>query len=298
MTLEVHTSDLTKPCPRAVELRLNGKAVGTTQSAKAWGLLWHEAATGCHLAGRFDAAYADSIVPQAWASVLGKAKVENSPPSDAVKRDATTIQAEVASLLPMYGDRCASMVRKLIGCELPVRMTIAVDGKDVEFASHIDLLFRDDDGRLVVWDWKGGKDAPSFHELSRNMQFGMYGLTLRYGSVLMDGEWVEFGEWPSLAWVQVRNLKPFGRATTLTEFDGEKNEWVDVEYAKGQYRPIHKIVIPSGVYPEGEPEIRRRFAEHVRMRRTGLMPAIPGEHCQFCDSRRWCDGLGGTGEAY
>lgn len=296
--MEVHTSDLTKPCPRQVALRLEGKAIGSTQSAKAWGLLWHEAVTTCHMVGKFTPAAASSIVPDAWDRVAKKAAAENSPLSDTVKRDLTTIMAEVAALIPVYGERCVPLIGKVIGCELPIRATIDVDGEPVDFASHIDLLCRDKDGGLVVWDWKGGKDAPSHYELSRNMQFGTYGLACRYGSVMVDGEWVEFSEWPSLYWVQVRNLKPFGRATVLSEWDTEKMERVDVSYEKGQHRPIGKIVIPSGVYPEGEAEILRRFEEHVRMRRSGLMPAIPGEHCQFCDSRKWCNGLGGTGAAY
>lgn len=296
--MEVHTSDLTKPCLRAVSLRLNGKAIGSTQSAKAWGLLWHEAATACHRLNNFAGTKVGDVVSTSWQAVADKAKDENSPLSDAVNRDIPTIMAEVAALLPVYGERCVPLIGKFIGCEVPIRATLDVDGEDVEFASHLDLLCRDKDGGLMVWDWKGGKDSPSFYELSRNMQFGMYGWALRYGSVLIDGEWVEFREWPSLYWVQVRNLKPFGRATVLSVWDETKGERVDVSYEKGQHRPLNKIVIPSGVYPEGEGEILRRFAEHVRLRRAGIMPAIPGEHCQFCDSKRWCDGLGGTGEAY
>lgn len=294
--MEVHTSDLTKPCLRAVDLRLNGKAVGSTQSAKAWGLLWHEAATLCHRKGRFDAAFVNANVGPCWDVVERRAKEENSPPSDAVRRDVVSMVAEVASLIPVYGERCVPMIGKFIGCEVPVRATFDVDGEPVDFASHIDLLCRDLDGGLMVWDWKGGKDAPSHYELSRNMQFGMYGVALRYGAVLLDDEWVEFREWPSLYWVQVRNLKPFGRATVLSEYDMEKGERVDVSYEKGQHRPMNRIVIPSGVYPEGENEIMRRFAEHVRLRRLGTMPATPGEHCQFCDSRRWCGNLGGEGQ--
>lgn len=296
--MEVHTSDLTKPCLRAVDLRLNGKAVGSTQSAKAWGLLWHEAATCCHLLSEFSGARVGTTVSESWNQVAKRAEAENSPLSETVTRDITTIMAEVASLLPIYGERVAPLIGKFIGCELPIRATIDVDDEPVDFASHLDLLCRDKDGGLMVMDWKGGKDAPSFYELSRNMQFGMYAFACRYGAVQVDGEWVEFGEWPSLYWVQVRNLKPFGRASTAKEWDEEANEWVERKYEKGESRPLNKIVIPSGVYPEGEAEILRRFTEHVRLRRAGIMPAIPGEHCQFCDSRRWCDGLGGTGAAY
>jgi len=291
--MEVHTSDLTKPCLRAVDLRLNGKAIGCTQSAKAWGLLWHEAATACHLDGQFAGPCLGSVVSSAWHRVSERAKEENSPLSDAVTRDIPTIMAEVAAFLPVYGERCVPLIGKAIGCELPIRATFEVDGEDVDFASHLDLLCRDRDGGLMLWDWKGGKDAPSFYELSRNMQFGMYGLALRHGSVMIDGEWVEFREWPSMYWIQVRNLKPFGRASTVKEWDEDANDWAEVKYEKGQHRPMNKIVIPSGVYPEGEGEILRRFAEHVRLRRAGIMPAIPGEHCQFCDSRRWCETLGG-----
>lgn len=297
-TLEVHTSDLTSPCLRRVDLRLRGKAIGITESAKAGGLLWHEAVQQCHADNRFDAPHAAAIVSPAWARVQERCKAENQPLSPAVTRDLTTLCAEVAQLLPVYGERVASTLGKVIGCELPIRCTIDVDGEPVEFASHIDLLCRFPSGSLGIVDWKYGKEAPTFWELSRNMQFGMYGYAARHGAIMVDGEWVEFGEWPSLYWCQIRNLRGFGRATTVKEYNSEQAAWEEVPYAKGQQRPIEKIMIPSGVYPEGEAEILRRFAEHVRLRRMGIMPAIPGEHCQFCDSVKFCGRLGGEGAAY
>jgi hypothetical protein len=150
----------------------------------------------------------------------------------------------------------------------------------------------------MVVDWKTGEDCPAFYELSRNMQFGMYAYAVKHGAVLVDGEWLEFGEWPSLTWCHIRNLKGFGRATTVKEYDPATGETTETPYAKGQQRPIEKIMVPSGVYPEGEGEILRRFTEHVRLRRMGIMPATPGEHCRFCDSVRFCDDLGGKGAAY
>lgn len=290
-TLEIHTSDLTGPCLRRVELRLNGKASASTESAKFFGLLWGEVAAACHDNSDFTDPFVIALLPKARDRVIAKAKEENSPVSPVVTRDMTDTLAEIGALVRVYRERCVPMIGKFLGCELPIRATFDVDGEPVEFASHLDLLFRDKDGRLVVWDWKAGKDAPSFYELSRNMQFGMYGLACRYGSVMLGDEWIEFEEWPSLYWVHVQNLYPFGRATTTKEWDG--TAWTERKYTKGESRPIDKIVIPSGVYPEGESEIMRRFAEHVRMRRSGIMPAIPGEHCMFCDSVRWCENLGG-----
>ncbi len=295
--MEVHTSDLTKPCLRQVDLRLRGKAIGSTQSAKAWGLLWHEAVQTCHADKRFDSPHAMAIVAPAWERVQAKCKEENSPLSPTVTRDLTTMCAEVASLLPVYGERVVPLLGKVIGCELPIRATIEVDGEDVDFASHLDLLCRTPSGLMVV-DWKTGEDCPAFYELSRNMQFGMYAYAVKHGAVLVDGEWLEFGEWPSLTWCHIRNLKGFGRATTVKEYDPATGETTETPYAKGQQRPIEKIMVPSGVYPEGEGEILRRFTEHVRLRRMGIMPATPGEHCRFCDSVRFCDDLGGKGAAY
>ena len=287
--LEVHTTDLMDSCPRRTELRLAGKRIGETPSALMFGQVWHEARARCYADGVWDEFRAAGILLDAWAKCEAENAKNNQPLTEAVKKNAAQTQAEISRLLGHYGERVASRVRKLIGCELPIRCSVVVDGEAVEFASHLDVLFRNTDGQLVLDDDKTGEEVPSMDFLRRNRQLGMYAYAIRHGTVWVDGEPVEFGEWPIVNWIHVRNLNTYGRKTTVKEVDFVTGELVDRTYEKGEHRPIDRIVMTAPIHEQRTPAILADFYQHVRMRRLGFMPALPDEvGCRSCESRKFC----------
>lgn len=288
--IEVHTTDLMDPCPRRVELRLAGKRIGETTSALMFGQVWHEARARSYAEGVWDEFRASGILLDAWAKCEAENAKNNQAVTDAVKKNATQSQAEISRLLGYYGERVACRVKKLIGCELPIRCSIVVDGESVEFASHIDVLFRDSEGRLVLDDDKTGEDAPSMDFLRRNKQLAMYAYAIRHGTVWIDGEPVEFNEWPVVNWIQVRALNTYGRKTTVKEVNFATGELVERVYDKGEHRPIDRIVMTAPIHERRTPAILADFYQHVRMRRHGMMYANPDKQgCRLCESRMYCE---------
>lgn len=278
---EVHTSDLTADCLRSVALRHEGKIIGESPSAMYRGNLFHEAARLIHLHGLGGEMTIESHVRMAHAAVETNANRENRPLTEAASKNATATQAEVVELLGEYVDRVLPLINAgtVIGVEVPIRMTLDIDGEPQDFASHIDLLVRYP-GCLSFYDWKTGEDAPGFDFLRRSMQLGLYCLMVAEGECMIDGEWVRFGEWPEANWVHVNALAVYKRKTKGP--DGE-------DYAKGDKRPIDKIVVEAGIVPEGRAALVAELTTRVRMMRAGLYPTNPGEQrCRFCESRTFC----------
>ena len=287
--VEIHTTDLMEPCPRRVQLRLEGKRIGETTGALMFGQVWHEARAACYAAGVWDEFRSAGILIDAWARCEAENAKNRQPISDAVRKNETTTKAEIARLLASYGERVASRVHRLIGCELPIRCAVVVDGECVEFASHLDVLFRDSAGRLVLDDDKTGDESPCMDYLRRNKQLAMYAYAIRHGTVWLDGEPVEFGEWPVVNWVQVDALKTYGRKTTVKEVDFASGELLERVYEKGEARPLDRIVMQAPIHESRSASILADFADHVRMRRAGLMPALPDKQgCRLCESRSFC----------
>lgn len=297
--MELHTSDLTASCLKSVELRLAGKRVGETASAKFRGSLWHEARALCYASGDWSEHGTFQALASGASIVTEAAKRDNEPLTDAVKDNWQIIASELQPMLIRYGAVVASNVGKLIGCELPIRCTIDVDGEPVEFASHLDVLFRDGFGNLWLHDDKTQQDVPTRAYLARNMQFAMYAYAIRHGQVMVGGEWIEFGEWPRLAWIHVNNLRPFGRKTVVSETDWATGVVEEVEYAKGDMRPVSKVVLGVPIDEGRERDILREFQTRVRMARAGLWPTNPDPiGCQLCESRKHCPTFEGQGEAW
>jgi hypothetical protein len=141
--MEVHTSELTASCMKAVELRLNGKVHAEAGEALFKGVVGHEALRRLHLGMELG-----NLAE--WA--IAQQKKEGTPCSESVKTNASEYEAEALRVCMLYWSRLGSKL-KTLGCELPVRGTIEVDGEDVNFASHIDILARTPEGR----DRKAGR---------------------------------------------------------------------------------------------------------------------------------------------
>lgn len=284
---EYHSTDIMAACDRSVLLRHEGKLVGETPQAMYRGSLFHEAARIIH---EGKAKTVEKAVLDAMAIVDKQAVAEKRPLTDAVAASKETIGAEVAKMLAFYRERLMPEVSKFIGCELPVR--IEIDG--FKFASHIDLLFRDKSGALRVWDWKTGEDQPTSVFLNRNLQLALYWICVLDGAVMVNGEWVEFGEDALVSWVHINNLKPYARKTTVSEPDGTKTE-----YAAGEHRPLSKIVYEC-VFT-GPDAARKALVERASAFEAGHFPMRPDPiGCLTCASRYHCEGFqskgGGHGE--
>jgi len=285
------TTDIGDPCPRHVQLRLAGEARGEYQTALYGGQLGHKC-----LEILYDGFKATKILPdadefeaamaQATKIVVAMAEAERRPLSDSVVKNQKTIARDTLTLIVQYWERFAPRENEVVvGTECPVYLTIDVDGEEAVFTSHLDLLIQDTTtGSLRVEDWKFGDEAPCQSYLARNPQLGLYWLSVRYGQVgipdaLGEPVWTEFGEWPDVYWVHMKNLKPFARKTTIG----------DETFVKGDTRPRDRILMRVVHHEDGEAALRATIATRVRMMRAGLWPAMPDKQgCRFCDTRRAC----------
>lgn len=286
----------------AAHLSHEGKVIGQAPSALYQGLVVHEALRLVHVNGAWDETKTN--VHQASKIVGRTLYSEDRQMTQAVIANMPELLAEVCEWVEAYCIRFRDYFAtvKLLGCELPVRLTLDVDGQPAKFASHIDLLFRDEGGFLHLWDWKSVSEAPTRAYLRRNKQLGIYFLMPKVGQILLGGEftgyrpdasegmvslwqggeWVQFDEEPIIEWIQLRNLKPFKRATTAADEDGTKTE-----YKKGDTRPLNAIV--RDVLIQKTDAIVEELKVMVRMDRAGLYPTNPDPvACHLCESAQWC----------
>lgn len=307
---EIHTTDLSQSCMRRVQLTHAGKALKECTTALYLGLLFHEAAQHWHL---YPTVGMSERMRIAESALLARLKKEDRPLTEAVARDRSAHMLTVCEWLELYIARFEPMFRhcKIIGVELPVRFTVDVDGVPQDFASHIDLLFRDENGMLRVWDFKTGDtsggdpffvdekgakhhlEMPNAHHgptrayIDRNMQMGMYYHAVTNGEVYLGGEWLSFGETCIVEWVDVRRLEPVKRATTITDARGKS-----LSLLKGDLRPTNAVVFELLV--NNEQAVIDEFSTRVRMFRAGLFPTNPDPiGCHLCDCKfacpRWAD---------
>lgn len=282
MIQELHTSDLLAGCLRRVQLRHEGKAIGQCTGALYRGLLFHEAARLLHVAG-FDTD-TTSIVKSAQVTVAATLRDERRPPTESVKANAGETAADVLTLINLYRDRFADLFAhsKVIGLEVPIRWTMNVDGEAQEFASHLDILYRDPHGNLRVDDWKTGDDDWGSEHVHRSLQVGLYYMAIQYGSVMLDGEWVELNEAPTVAVIDVNGLYPYTRKVRAKDDLGNERDFV-----KGDLRPISSVRREVLVTNEGA--IVDELSVRVRMNRAGLWPTNPtADGCRFCESTSHC----------
>lgn len=286
---ETHTSDLTANCLRSVQLRHEGKRIPDVATAIYRGQLFHECAATIHrtddwlVSGK---SMANKCAPVVGAGLLAEGRTMTA----AVKKNQPEIIAEVAELIDLYTGRFASYFANcdLIGVEVPVRATIGF----VNFASHIDLLFRERDVEpsLCLWDWKTG-DAPTWDFLARGLQLPCYHEAVRTGDCFIktpgfDDAWIPYHEAPRCAWVVVDYLLPFGKKGTHK--DDDTNE--DVEHVKGDARPTNAIV--KWLPPVDADAVAAELTTRQTMMDQGLWPTNPDPiGCKLCESRRWCPSL-------
>lgn len=294
MIQELHTTDMTTNCLHAVKLTHEGKRFGETTGALYLGNVFHAAVQAWHHDRTIDHGAIDAMTLTAAAFCDAQAKEEGRPLSKATVQSRSEHLATVSNWLYLYAGRFMDEPIDVIGTEVPIRLTIDVDGEPQEFASHLDLLARHrKTKRLIVRDWKTGEESPTAAYLVRNIQLGLYYLAVAEGHVLLDAtmdHWQNMGEYPTIQWCHVRSLEPYKRAVT----DKETGE----VQAKGAARPLDKILYEPPFSPAGRAEIIADLTTRVRLVRANLYPKNPDPlGCHLCECRGACRNfLGGENE--
>jgi hypothetical protein len=270
--------------------RLNSEVQGVATTALYRGLVAGRACELLHQQGFHSDP--SEIVVCAASDVQKTLAEENRMLSEAVENNRLDILAEVTDIINLYVERFGQRFERchLIGTEVPARYSL--DG--IEFASHLDLVVRDKENvfgygkdRIIVFDWKWREDQPSHMYLARYMQFALYYLMVKKGSLKCGPEgfeWIDFGEAPVLVWFHLPSLKPYSRRTTAFNDAGEEQEFV-----KGDHRPLRSILHRV----EYDANQDHRIEEELRMRATmienDVFPLNPDPvSCRICDAEAFC----------
>ena len=289
---ELHSSELTAPCMRYVQLRLLKKNRPVATTALFKGLVAGEAARIIHerhLHGNGEApALYTPIVAGAISSVRKTLDEEGRVLSDATERSIPEFTEEIAKIMENYvrlfGDRFNRCT--LLGCEVPVRWKWKA--RCPEFASHIDLLMLDPWGNLVFVDWKLREQSPTHQYLARNMQFACYWATLKEGKVMLsDGltsSWRSMGANARGVWFHLNHVMPFGRKTVV-----EDDKGMEREFQRGDDRPL-RMAWREIEYPDvSVDQVRQELAMRAKMFKSDLFPANPDPvSCAICESEQFC----------
>lgn len=261
-----------------------GKRIGWTTSALYRGSLFHAAIKHAQLLDADNIFAIADAVSKAHAEVVHEAEAGGRPLSQAVKNDQSAIQNEVCELVSEAIARVLAPNGRWINwhMEVPIRWTLTDDRLKgpVNFASHLDAINLGDMPRVV--DWKTGESRPTGAYLTRSLQLGLYWLMVRHGSVMIDGDWVELDTWPTVEWIVVDNLKPYGKKTVV----GER------EFAKGDHRPLESVLMEARLVPGVHDQWHiDRLVERVLMGEAGFWPHNPDPvGCHVCDCRVACQG--------
>ena len=241
------------------------------------------------MGGKWDEKAVTEAGIRAVKEVAADCKREGRLLTEAVIKNADAIHKEVFVVVYEYARRFGERWQECvtIGAEVPVRLTI----EGTTFASHMDLVFRDTHNvwgmgadRLGFVDFKWRDTSPTAHYLCRNPQFLLYQLGCYRGKLLVDGMWVEFGEWPSAAWIHLPYLKPYLKMTTAVDENGEA-----VTYLKGDSRPDKAIFRWIPFLEANADMMAQELLMRPRMYALGIYPMNPDPiGCHVCPSNQFC----------
>jgi len=287
---EFHSTDVVTPCARQLYHRHRGEVEASMSTALFRGLMAHEVMEEVHM-GNWNMEQMPSMIERAKTRTIAKAKDENRPLTDSVIENMQDITDDVSTVCSHYIHRQKDYFAqcKVIGVELPVRWTLQIEGLEpIEFASHIDLLYRNPADEICVRDFKYQDESPTMAYLGRNLQFALYHFVIWEGIVKVhDGDdgWVSFGEQPWMEVADLKNFKSYSRKTTVTDFEsGQK-----IEYSKGDERPLANIIKTWRYSCDRDNDMKRELSIRPTLMRAGLWPTVPDKlGCHLCESKKWC----------
>ena len=290
MTLdwEWHTSDLTNPCMMAVRLTREGKLVAQGTRALWRGLVAGRTCERIHQEEIWDPNALPAIVHRSGDEINDQLVREARPPTDAVLNSRCDIEKEIEKHLTHYIERFGPWFQNhthLVGCELPARIELPIQGRQVKFATHIDLLVREiQSGQLIIIDWKWREHTPTMAYLGRNLQFGLMYLMVADGYVKLPDPlmgWTQFHEFAECAWFDLATCKPYGTS--------RRNDSGGYEYQKGDHRPWKRIMKRWSFSPEREEWMMQQIGLRVAMAHHGLWTLTPDPlGCEFCECNQFC----------
>lgn len=242
-----------------------------------------------YLHGQQQVALFAPVVVEASSIVKKTLESEGRVLTPAVEQSMGETIEDIVSICTDYVERLGPKFEKwtLLGCEIPVRWKYAQ--RFPEFASHIDAMFRDERGNLVIIDWKLRDTAPTYAYLSRNMQLACYYACALEGKFLLsDGlssEWKSFGEESRCVWVHLNHLQKFGRKTKC-----EDDRGMEREFSKGECRPIRmtwrEVEYANTTAVE---DIRSELILKARMIKNDTFPTNPDPiGCSLCEAESFC----------
>ncbi|MGH3496517.1 MAG: ATP-dependent helicase [Nocardioidaceae bacterium] len=148
--------------------------------------------------------------------------------------------------------------RRVLAAEHAFEVTFDAAGDTVRLRGSMDRVEIDADGRVVVVDFKTGKNPPTGRDLPEHPQLGVYQLAVEQGAAdgLVDGEPVPGG-------AELVHLR---------------------KSVKGRVKVQHQ----SALEPDEGVAVRRQVAHAVRAIRDESFPATVGGHCTYCQFRALC----------
>lgn len=153
--------------------------------------------------------------------------------------------------------------REVLAAEHEFRVTLGVGDDEVTLRGSMDRLERDEQGRVVVVDFKTGKHPPREMDVPAHPQLGVYQIAVRSGA----------------AKALLGDDAPDGEATVggaeLVHLRSETRGRVKVQH---QPPPVE-----SAAWAGDE-----QLAGVVRTIRAESFPATPGPSCTYCDVRTSC----------
>ena len=147
---EIHTSDLTGSCMRATAHRLLGESLTVVPTAMARGLIAGATLEICHNKCITEPDFAVEACKDGLLNVRDSLSSEGRQFSDSVEANLEQIVLDVISMAGHYVERFGGRLVccEKLGAEVPIRMTVEhpLFDEPVEFASHLDAIFRDTEG--------------------------------------------------------------------------------------------------------------------------------------------------------
>jgi superfamily I DNA/RNA helicase/RecB family exonuclease len=154
--------------------------------------------------------------------------------------------------------------RTVIGTEEEIRAEVRIGGERIILRGFADRLELDEQGRVVVVDFKTGKNPPRDQDVPTHAQLGLYQHAVDHGAAdhLLAGHGTARGVSGGAELVHLRK-QAHGAV-------------------KVQSQPPQQ---PGG---SGLTPVEEQIAEAVSALRTERFPARPGEHCDHCDFQAIC----------
>ncbi len=158
--------------------------------------------------------------------------------------------------------------RRVVAAEQDFTVELTIGGERVRLRGAADRLELDEDGRVVVVDFKTGKYPPPDHVVPDHPQLGVYQLAADHGGFdrvldgLVDGPCRSGGA--ELVHLRVGAGKDAATAPKVQQQDRQE---------------------PGG---DGLRTVERQLAAAVRLVRDEEFPATPGSHCDRCEFTRLC----------